>query len=470
LSGAAGEPRQAAAYDLGEAIEARPFDRFALKLLLLSMLATVFDGFDLTAISFAAPTLAPALGLDPIAMGTVFSAGLAGTMLGALATGYWADRFGRKPVIVGSTAAFAVLTIALAFVRDGTSLLAVRAVQGFALGGVMPLCWALNIDYSPARRRSTIVTLVTLGFGIGSALAGPAAVLLIPRFGWPSLFVAGGIGALLCSLLLQLALPESLRFLAARGAGQPKLHAGFRRFAPDIVLPAGTILVCADAERPGRAGRVPLAALFGGRLRLVTPLLWAAYVASSISAYLFASWGPVIFEALGLTRAQAAYVASFYALTGAAGGLLLMRFTDRTGFGSVAATLLVAIPLMMTIGLVDMPRPWFVTVNLLVGLFLLGGHYGVMSILGQVYPAAIRATGTGWAASVGKVGSIVGPLVGGWLLASSLPVRISFVAVAVCPAVAALCILLVARLSGRRAPAGERGGTVAARIAAGEAS
>jgi AAHS family 4-hydroxybenzoate transporter-like MFS transporter len=440
--------------DIAQVIEARGFDRFALKMLLLSLLVTFFDGFDLTAISFAAPYLAPDLGLDEITLGYVFSIGLAGMMLGALAAGMVADRFGRRPVIVGTTFVFGLLTLAMAWVRSVELLLVVRFLQGFALAGVIPLCWALNVDYAPARRRATVVTLVTMGFGLGNAAAGPASVWLIPRFGWESLFLFGGGAAILCSLLLLVGLPESLRFLITRQKPRGEIAAAFRRFAPEIPLPPEPRFIASDEAEQAALPAGSVKRLFEGRFLLITPLIWLSYLASSMMVYLLATWGPLIFEAMGFSRANAAYIASFNGITGAIGGLALMRFTDRKGIGSVAVLPLIAIPMMLAIGLFALPYGLFLGLNLALGLFLVGGHYGVMSIMGTAYPSAIRATGAGWASSVGRIGAIAGPLIGGVLMASTLPPRAAFAVISICPMVVVVCILLMLRVDRREATEG----------------
>jgi AAHS family 4-hydroxybenzoate transporter-like MFS transporter len=430
--------------DIAALIETKTFDRFALRLLLGSMLITFFDGFDLSALSFAAPYVAAELGLDTLSLGYVFSTGLAGTLIGAFATGPLADHYGRRPVILLSTVAFGLLTLAFVAVAGFPLLIALRFVQGIALGGLMPLCWTLNIDYAPKRRRATIATFITIGFGLGSGLAGPISVALIPRFGWHSLFVFGGVGALLTAALLWRGMPESLRYLAMRAPRSGRMRRAFHCFAPEVTLPAAPQFVLSDETDAPR--RLALTCLFEGRLALITPLIWAAYLASSISAYLLASWGPLLFEAVGFDRAQSAYIASFNTLAGIAGGLLVMRFTDRLGVLSIAAMPLVAIPLMLALGLLPLAAPSFVAFSILIGVFLLGGHYGVMSIIGLFYPGATRATGTGTAAAVAKIGSVLGPLLGGLLFSMQFPARMTFALIAVCPLTLLLCLVLLARI------------------------
>ncbi len=160
-----------------------------MRLVLISWLVTVFDGFDLNAIAFAAPYLAAAYSFDRASLANIFIVGGVGTLLGGFLFGALGDRIGRRRTIIGATAAFGLLTLLLAACDRYWELLLVRFVNGVALGGALPLTWALSVEYVPTRRRATAVTLITLGYGLGVVAAGPISLLLLPRFGWQSIFI-----------------------------------------------------------------------------------------------------------------------------------------------------------------------------------------------------------------------------------------------------------------------------------------
>ena len=199
------------------------------------------DGFDTQAIGYVAPALAKEWGLTTrAALGPVFSAGLFGLMIGALVFGPLADRVGRKTIIIFSTAAFGLGALATALAQDIPTLLVIRFLTGLGLGGAMPNTVAMTSEYNPQRRRATMVMIMFCGFSIGAALGGLLAADLIPRFGWRSVFLVGGIAPLIMVPMLAWRLPESVRFLAITGQ-----RAGARR---------GT----AEADQPEhgvRAGR-----------------------------------------------------------------------------------------------------------------------------------------------------------------------------------------------------------------------
>jgi len=430
--------------DVSSIIEQQKLNGFLVALVVGSWVITFFDGFDMNVISFAAPYIAPQFHLDKVMMGKVFSIGLAGTMVGGFLFGYLGDRIGRRPSIIAATAAFSVLTMAIAFSESYEQLLALRFLDGIAIGGMLPLSWALNIEYAPKRFRATIVTTVMVGYSLGTALGGPVTVWLAPRYGWGSVFLVGGSLSLLSSIGLLIMLPESVRYLASQGRKPETIARIVRRLAPDLELPASPRFVVTDEAAGSRSFNAKL--LFEGELRVITPLLWIAYIFSSMTAFFLATWTPLVFEALGFSRQTAALAATVNSAFGALGGLSLMRFTDR--FGAIAITVmpLLAIPLLLLAAFADLGSDGFLVASAFITLFLIGGHFGLHSIAGIFYPSAYRSNGTGWATSVAKIGSIAGPYLAGLILATSLPVRNIFAVLAICPAVFVVCILIIGRM------------------------
>ena len=429
-------------------IEARGLGWPAARLVLVCWLVTFFDGYDMNVIGFAAPYLAPAFHLDKHMLGYIFAAGTAGLLLGGFAFGFIADRIGRRATLILTTAIFGVLTLAVAFATRYSHFVALRFANGIALGGAIPLTWALGTEYVGTRYRATMVTLIMLGYGLGVIAAGPISVALIPRFGWGAVFIFGGAASLLAAVVLVVALPESLRFLAANGRRRERLAAAVRRLAPERDIPVTARFVLSD-EAPASLSARNVAALFNGELARITPLLWLGYIASSMTTFFLTSWGPIVFEALGFTRTSAAFVSSSNSLGGMLGGLLLMRFTDRVGVITLAVFPVIAVPLLLVAGLGSMSQSAFVALMLLLSVFLAGSHFGITSITGLFYPTAYRGLGTGWASSMGKIGSTLGPIIGGMILSSALPTQETFAVMAVCPAVLCACMFAIGMVQRR---------------------
>ncbi len=439
--------------DVSQIIERQKLGRFLIGLVLVSWIITFFDGLDSNLISFAAPYFGSQYHLTKLQLGNIFSMGLFGTMVGGFALGYLGDRIGRRPVVVFATALFGILTMCFALANSYGSLVSLRFIDGLPLGGMLPLAWALNIEYAPKRYRATIVTVIMMGYSLGTALGGPIAIWLIPKFGWKSVFVFGGAFSLFCAGILFAILPESIRFLASKGLGADRIGPIIRRIAPDQLIPAGATFVVSDESQrntllyPHRDFKPSL--LFRGELRWITPLIWAAYIVSSLAVFFIVNWTPVVFEALKYSRKEAATAASLYSAMGAVGGLLLMRFTDKRGAIAITVMPVMTAILLVVASFVGMGHIEFLALSAITGGFLIGGHFGMHSICGIFYPSAYRANGAGWATSMAKIGSVAGPILGGIILSTTLPVRYIFAVLAVCPAVMAVCIYLVGRMHRR---------------------
>jgi len=377
----------------------------------------------------------------------VFSAGLAGTMAGGFLFGYLGDRIGRRPSIILATISFGVLTLVLALAGSYRELVVLRFLQGIGIGGLLPLAWVLNIDYVPRGYQSTVVTLLMLGYALGDSFAGPLSIWFT-SYGWRSVFIFGGCAALVVTVLLIFLLPESIKFLANKNK-RPDLIARFaQRLAPGQRIDVSDRFVVSDEL--GRSGKgFQVSALFRNELRWITPLLWTAYIAGSIAIFVRVSWGPTILQEIGFSRPTAAYATSISALGGALGGLLLMRFTDRHGVISIAAFPVLTVPLLLTMGLGSIGGTPFLVMYFFLTMLVVGTHFGLHSIAGIFYPSAFRSNGAGWATSIAKIGSVIGPVIGGVVLSTHLPVRTLFALMAVCPSVVGVGVFLLGLIQRR---------------------
>jgi MFS transporter, AAHS family, 4-hydroxybenzoate transporter len=432
--------------DISEIIENQKLTWFVVGLILVSWIVTFFDGFDMNVIAFVAPDMSAALHLDRSMMGKVFSAGLLGTMIGGFIFGYVGDRIGRRPSIIFTTASFGVLTLGLSQAGSYQALWILRIADGIVIGGLLPLCWALNIEYVPRRYRSTVVTLIMLGYTFGNSFGGPLTIWMAPHYGWRSVFIFGGFAAFVATGLLFLFIPESIKFLVIKNK-RPDLIARYaQRLAPERAIRADDGFVLSDEIR---ADKFTLPLLFQNDLRWITPILWTAYIASSIAVFFRLSWEPSVFQALGFTRSTAALASSANSIGGAIGGLLLMRFTDTRGAIAVSILPVLAVPTLLVMGLTRVGGNAFLILSFFNTMFVVGAHFGIHSIAGIFYPSSYRANGAGWATSIAKIGSILGPLLGGVALSSGLPVKNMYAFLAVCPLAVGIGIFIVGKIQQR---------------------
>lgn len=407
--------------DLNTLIDRRRFSRLQWLTLALCIAVALLDGFDVQIIAFTAPVLSRELGIAASRLGIVFSSGLAGMTCGLLLLGPIADRYGRKRTIQISVLLFGLFTLLTAWVDSFNQLLALRFTAGIGLGGALSNIVTLMTEFAPARLRTLIVAAVFLGFPLGGMLIGALAGVFIPTFGWRALFLLGGGLPLLLWLMLRAWLPESPRFLLAQGRSQQTdLRALLHRLDPHgnfdgQIVVTGTELSAADAARS------PVGRLFDPGYGSDTLKLWVMFFVNLMVMYMLISWIPSLLVDAGYRFEQAAVASVYLNLGGALGPFLLAWVMARCGSR-------ITLPVFFTLGALcvalvgqtgDAPQPVLV-LTFLAGFFVFGTQTGINSLASGIYPTANRATGLGWALGIGRLGTVLGPLVIGLMVQMNL--------------------------------------------------
>ena len=407
--------------NIAQLIDEQKIGGFQLRAFLLCAGVLFVDGFDVQSITYVAPAISQEWGLARGALGPTFSAGLFGVMLGALLLAPLADRVGRRRVIIYSCAAFGIGTLLTIWTGSLSELMAARFFTGLGLGSALPNAIGLASEYAPRRRRATVVTFVGSGISLGAIGAGMAAAQLISTVGWRAVFVVGAVLPLLLAALLARALPESIRFAAV----VPRRHAEARRLLrklkPGVTIDDNVHIHSGDSE----GGKITAADLFKEQRGPTTVLLWIAFFMSLLNVYLAINWLPTSLTASGFTVTQAAVMTSLYHVGGVAGTYVLGLLMDRLGPHRMQiSAMLVAVVGLYVFATVPGMTQWTTTaVLMLAGFGVVGGQVGVNALASMTYPVAMRSTGLGWALGIGRIGSIVGPAIGGVMLATAEDAR-----------------------------------------------
>lgn len=433
--------------DFRQFIDGRPLSRFQLRVAVLCAALILLDGFDAQIMGFVAPALIEQLHITRGAFGPVVSIGLIGMMVGGLVGGPLADRFGRKPVLVGCCFAFGLFSLLTATARSFESLAFFRLLTGLGLGGAMPNSIAITCEYMPKRLRATAITTMFVGMPLGSALGGYVAAALIPQYGWQAVFVVGGVTPLFIGAWVLAALPESIRFLILKGGEREKISRLLTRIAPDGA-PYGD-LSAGDADH--RAGGFIVKQLFTDRRGNVTVLLWLMFFMNLLALFFLVSWLPTLMHDNGITVQAAILVTATAQIGNAVGGILLGRLIDwRSSFSLLGWTYLAAAVSIVFMGEAGgsllLLSPMAFAASLCVG----GGQTAANALAAEFYPTAIRSTGVGWALGIGRIGSVVGPTLGGMLLTGGVATRQIFWMAAIPALIATAAAFMIAAAQGRQ--------------------
>jgi AAHS family 3-hydroxyphenylpropionic acid transporter len=343
----------------------------------------MLEGYDIQAMGVAAPRMMPALHLNQQQAGWALSANMIGLVIGALIGGRLADRIGRRPVLAVSVAAFGLFSLATAWANGFESLVAIRIAVGLGLGGAMPNLIAIAAEVTPLGKRTAVTTIVFCGMSLGGAASALLARYAPHGLDWRWIFILGGAAPLLLAPAVGLLLPETR---TPPGEGRARSASGVGN------------------------------ALFGEGRVWATLSLWVAYALSLIILYLMLNWLPLLVTAKGLAKADAPLASLAFNLSSLIGAPLMGALVDRYGVRWPMAAGYVGVVVSMSLLAGASGFGPIVALSGVAGFFVIGVQFCLYGLSPSYYPANVRGTGAGAAVAVGRLGSIAGPLVAGYLL------------------------------------------------------
>lgn len=383
----------------------------------VGFLVAMIDGYDTLMLAFTAPLISKDWALLPQTMGQIFASTYAGAAVGATLIGIGADRYGRRRMLFAALALMGLFTMLCALSENPLQLMALRSLAGLGLGGALSTATALTASNAPIQRRRATVTRMFLGFPIGAILGGAVTAKIMAYIGWRGVFIGGGVCALLLVPLVAAAVTES---------------------------PAG-------APRTEQVHSLhPLSELGAERRTWTTALFCACVFLMLLTSYFLVSWIPTVLTLNGVSSARAAMAAVFLNCGGVAGSLLLSFVVGRTTpLAPVIVCLCAGAVLIALLGpSVATPQHTSFTLVFAVGLLIIGAQGGIPALCVYLYPPAVYATAVGLSVACGRLGSILGPLIGGYLISARLGWNRLFLFAAL-PAIAAAVTMTGLAAAGR---------------------
>ena len=443
---------QSSVMDLDELIDGQKVQASVIVFLVLTILAVVADGFNIAVMGVAAPDLVRSWHISPHAILPLQLAGVFGLLIGAPLLGGLGDRIGRKRVIITALLAFGVLSLLSMAAGTPAQLALLRFLTGVGLGGLIPNVIALTAEVAPKRLRGMFIIIVNFGVPAGFALPGVVSAALVPIYGWPVLFLAGGLLSLAVGLCAIPLLPESIRYLLNRGDRAAEVTRLARQLRPDLAIDAHTRF--AVAVHQGGHGGSPRR-LFSDGLGAITPLLWIVLAANQFTNFFMVSWLPLLLRSIGAGTQRIGLTTTMYSIGGIVGGLALVFIIDQLGVLPIVVLFAIGVPVVALIGLPHLSAIAIVGVIALAGFCVTGNNFGINAVLGTLYPTAIRSMATGWGQALGRVGALLAQVAGGMLLSRHVPFAKVFIAPAASlliavVAAAALGVLCYRRVGGYR--------------------
>ena len=428
--------------DLRHQIDTRPMSGYQWPIIGLCTFLNALDGYDVLAISFTSNAVTEEFGLSGTELGIVMSAALVGMAVGALTLGPVADRIGRRNMTILAIVVNAVGLFLSATAGSAIELGIWRIITGLGIGGILVGTNVLSAEYASRKHRGLAISIYAAGYGIGAALGGTAMVGLINSFGWRSVFVVGGIMAVISLILVLPLLPESAAYLYNR---QPKnAQAKAERIAHRLGYQGPVDLTVPDTAAQRSEQETGISKLFTKQNRRVTLVIWTTFFVIMFAFYFVNSWTPRLMHATGLSENLSMFVTVGLTLGGAIGSVVFGLFTSRWSTRVVLSRFTVFAAILMTIFVFS--AQWTIVVLILgvfVGLFINGCIAGLYVLTPQSYSSGLRSTGAGWGIGIGRFGAIIAPTATGALMDAGWSPQAIYVSVGVLILLATVSLLFM---------------------------
>lgn len=392
-------------------------NRFQVVAVAVCLILNMLDGFDVLAVAFTAPSIADEWSLSPETLGYLISSGLMGMLAGSILLAPLADIIGRRSHILLCLVIVTVGMVMAGLAKGVLEMAAWRVATGIGIGGMIASLTTVVAEYSNDKRRGLAISIMAIGYPVGTTLGGLMSIYLIQNFGWRSVFIFGAIATFTMIPIVLAALPESLDFLLfrrpRRALERVNRLLGLLGLAPLTSLPE-------PAHDQQQA--VSIVNVFGPRYLVPSLQMGATYFLVIFTFYFLIAWTPKILVNLGLSLDIGISGTVLMSFGGILGGLSFGALTGKFRLRTLSS-LFMALCFVFTVifGFLPAQPLAMMAIAFIIGFFIFGGVISLYAIIPNLYPARIRNTGTGFGIGMGRVGAAVGPIVTGYLIGEEMP-------------------------------------------------
>jgi AAHS family benzoate transporter-like MFS transporter len=423
--------------NINEMIDESKVNRYHALVVFWCSFIIVFDGFDLGVYGSIVPILMKDWSLSPIEAGALASYTLFGMVFGSLFCGPLADKIGRKKVILFCVVFFSVFTVLCGFAQGPTEFGIYRFLTGLGLGGVVPNAVALTTEYAPKKYKNILTTSMFSGYAVGGVLSAALGIVLIPKLGWQSVFFIGALPLLTIPLMIKF-LPDSIGFLVAKNEKE-KVGKLLTQINPSYLPQKDDHYEMVLPEKTG----FTVAQLFKGGRALSTIMFWISSFMCLLMIYGLNTWLPKLMAKAGYELGSSLMflvVLNLGAIFGCVfGGWSADRWRGKK------VLILFFIAAVVSLSLLGFTTTKFVLYLLvaIAGATTIGTQIILYAYVSQFYPIQMRSTGIGWTTGIGRLGAVLGPMMGGVLLTMNLPFKLNFFAFAIPGIICVLAMVFV---------------------------
>lgn len=410
----------------------------------IGFLLNCVDGFDVVAISVAAPSLSTSWAISSVEIGYILSAALFGMMVGALLLAPLGDVYGRRKIVLCAVFITGTSMILTGFIENSVgAMIFIRAVSGIGIGAIFASTATFGSEFTPEKYKNLAVTFIISGYPFGAMIVGPIAAVVLPALGWEMLFIIGGVATLIIFAVAYFLLPESLQYMENSQGDEENKLTDINKVLVKIRREPINHLPVTNARQ--QISKAHVRQLLSPKLMKTTIKLWIIFFAGFLTIYFLISWIPSLFVNSGFTMKEGIYALTLNNLGAIFGTACIGLITTKHKLSWSIGCFFVATAAFMVYFTFSKPTDLTIlyTLIFIIGAFINGAFGAMYAVTARIYHSTIRSTGIGWCAGLGRTGAIAAPILAGYLIATNVSMYSLFTIFAIPAIIAAVLIVTI---------------------------